>query len=66
MFGIFKNIKAPEHIKNTPVTEFDYTKKFKSGKSTIAAAVNDYLPSELTNMDPTRKNPTLAHYISGQ
>eukprot|EP01022_Parablepharisma_sp_SALTPOND_P030635 TRINITY_DN768_c0_g1_i1.p1 TRINITY_DN768_c0_g1~~TRINITY_DN768_c0_g1_i1.p1 ORF type:complete len:953 (+),score=221.10 TRINITY_DN768_c0_g1_i1:6332-9190(+) len=65
-FGMFQNVKAADHIKKTPQSEFDYTKKFYTGKTTLAAAVNECLPQELTNLDPAQKNPTLAKYIGTQ
>eukprot|EP00826_Nyctotherus_ovalis_P056045 TRINITY_DN7501_c0_g1_i7.p1 TRINITY_DN7501_c0_g1~~TRINITY_DN7501_c0_g1_i7.p1 ORF type:complete len:131 (+),score=24.76 TRINITY_DN7501_c0_g1_i7:62-454(+) len=62
-FGVFQSIKVLDHLKKTPQTEFDYTKKFSQGKFSLAAAVNDYLPQELTNLDPRQKNSTLARFI---
>ena len=62
-FGVFQGVKAAEHIKKTPQSEFDYTKKFHSGKATMAAAINDYLPNELTSLELAQKNPVLAKYV---
>lgn len=65
-FGLFKDVKAAIHIKKTPQSEFDYTKHFYSGKATLAATLNEFLSPELTELDPTKKNPTLARFIDAQ
>ena len=62
-FGVFQSIEVSDHLKKTSQTEFDYTRKFNEGKYSLAAAVNDYLPQELTSLDPTQKNSTLAKFI---
>ena len=62
-FGIFQSVKSSDHIKKTPQTEFDYTKMFTKGRISLAAAVNDYLPQELTSLDLSQKNSTLARFI---
>ncbi len=62
-FGIFKNVKAAAHINKTPQTEFDFTRKFRSGKPTLAAALNECLAPELVDIAAARQNPSLAKFI---